>query len=164
MLSATKCAAAAVGLCLIAGPAVHAQDADPAPPSVNLYSDADAAAVLNARLIALKTVLELTPEQEKLWTPFEASIRATEAAAAARSKLRQQGVPPSDFLDVLERIADSEATRAAELKSLVSTGRPLVASLSDVQKRRVPAFLGMKDSKTSLQSSAELWIFEEEQN
>ena len=38
-------------------------------------SAADKAAFLNARLAALKAVLDLTPDQDKFWTPLEAAVR-----------------------------------------------------------------------------------------
>src|SRR5262245_29687045 len=38
-------------------------------------STADKAAFFNARVAALKAVLALTPDQEKLWAPVEAAIR-----------------------------------------------------------------------------------------
>ncbi|MBP0495757.1 hypothetical protein [Roseomonas indoligenes] len=55
--------------------AVHAQPAPAAPsapavqqgPQYLAFTEADARAVLNARLAAIRTVMELTPEQERLW-------------------------------------------------------------------------------------------------
>jgi len=130
---------------------------------VDLYTDADAAAVLNARIVALKTVLELTADQEKLWEPVEASIRKIAADAAARNTQRQTAEPPMDFLDVLDRMADAEAVRAADLKSFVAAARPLVTALSEEQKRRAPAFLGLFDPSGGPQPIGHLWLFEDEQ-
>lgn len=158
--------AAAVGCMLVAGPVAHAQNARPAaegPDTVEIYTDADAAAVLNARIAALRIVLDLTPDQQKLWSPVEASIRKIAAASIARGKQRADASPPASFLDVLERIGDAEATRAEDLKSFVAAARPLVASLTDAQKNRIPAFLGMMVKDGSPLSTQSLWLFEEEE-
>ncbi|WP_018389075.1 hypothetical protein [Ancylobacter sp. FA202] len=134
-----------------------------AQPLVDLYTEEDAQAALDARLIALKTVLRLTPEQEKLWPPVEAALRQAAKNAAGRAADRAEAEPAQDFLDVLERLAGAEAARAADLKSIVTAARPLVAALSVGQKRRTPAFLGMTDHAGRPQPTLELWIFEAEQ-
>lgn len=157
---------ALAGWLLLAVPAAQAQPATPAaaePDIVVVYTDADAKAVLNARIAALKTVLELTPEQDKLWGPVEASIRKIAADSMARGKARSEAQPPADVFDVLGRIADAEATRAAGLKAFVEAARPLFTSLTDAQKARIPAFLGMAGSADSPLSTRSLWLFEEEE-
>ena len=153
-----KCAAiaAAAGWLLVAGPGAHAQSrqADAGrPATIEIYTDADAAAVLNARIAALRTVLELSPEQRKLWPPVEEAIRNIAGAAMARGKQRSEAAAPSDFLAVIERIGDAEASRAADLKSFVAAARPLVDSLTEAQRNRMPTFLGM----------VALWLFEDEE-
>ncbi len=161
--------ASAVTLAFVSGSA-FAQEAAPAEPAepadlaiVDIYTDADAAAVLAARIAALKTVLELTPDQEKLWGPVEASIRQIAADSAKRKAERAAAEPPADFLTILDRIADAEAVRATDLKAFVAAARPLVDSLSDEQKRRAPAFLGLTDSGYGPQPTSQLWLFEEEE-
>ncbi|TDR93044.1 hypothetical protein [Enterovirga rhinocerotis] len=157
--------AAAAGCLFVAAPAAYAQSGGPAAgggTTIEIYSDADAAAVLNARIGALKTVLELSPDQQKLWPPLEASIRKIAADSMARGKQRSEAAP-TDFLDLLERVGDAEATRAADLKSFVAAARPLVATLTDVQKNRMPAFLGMAARAGVPFSARTLWLFEEEE-
>ncbi|MCS0505154.1 Spy/CpxP family protein refolding chaperone [Ancylobacter mangrovi] len=154
------------GCLLLAGAAAHAQNALTAPQHgqvIEIYSDADAKAVLNARLAALKTVLELTPEQEKLWPPMEASIRKVAADSMARGKQRAEAKPPADFLDVLDRIGDAEVTRGQDLRSFVTAARPFVAALTEEQKNRMPAFLGMTVDPQAPLASRSLWLFEEEE-
>lgn len=141
-----------------------AQDAAAPPPVVDIYTDNDAQAVLDARLIALKTVIGLSPDQEKLWTPVDAAIRQAAKNAMTRRIDREKATPAMDFLDVLERIGDAEASRAQDLKSVVAAARPLVKALTEEQRRRIPAFLGMTDKLGAPQPTAELWIFEDEQN
>ena len=123
------------------------------------YTAADAGAVLNARIAGLKTVMALSPEQEKLWPPVEAAIREIATSSFERLKQRLAAGPPADFLDVLGKLADAEEGRARDLKKFVAAAKPLVASLSPEQKRRVPAFFGMTDYS----STAQLWLFEEEE-
>jgi hypothetical protein len=119
--------------------------------------------MLNARLIALKTVMELTPEQERLWAPVEAAIRDIVRGSSERRARSLAEPPPSHFLDMLSGIADAEEARGRELRRLVDAAKPLVASLSEVQRRRIPAFLGMTDAGGFGQPSAQLWLFEEEE-
>lgn len=153
---------------LLAGPA-HAQTAAPAPTAaeappvmVDLYSEDDAKAVLEARLAALKAVIVLTPDQAKLWEPVESAIRTVAKNAATRAADRFKAEPATDFLIVLDRISDAEIARAQDLKTIVAAAKPLVASLTPEQKRRIPAFLGMTDKPGAAQPTAELWIFEGE--
>jgi hypothetical protein len=127
------------------------------------YTDADARAVLNARLAALKAVIDLTPEQERLWQPLEAAIRDIVRDAAERRTRRFAASQPAHFLDVLGVIADAEAARGRDLRRFVDAAKPLVASLTEAQRRRIPAFLGMTDHAGPGQTSAELWLFEEEE-
>ena len=150
--------------------AVHAQPAPAAPsalatqqePQYPAFTEADARAVLNARLAAIRTVMELTPEQERLWGPVEAAIRDIVRGAGERRTRGASATAPAHFLDVLSGIADAEETRARELRRFVSAAKPLVDSLSEAQRRRVPAFLGMDDTGGPSQPSAQLWLFEEE--
>lgn len=132
----------------------------PVPPVSN-YSAADARAVLNARLAALKTVIELTPEQEKLWPALETAIRDISSNAAQRRQSREN-VSPRDFLDILEVTANDEEGRAKDLKRFVAAAKPLVAALTPEQKRRIPSFLGLAEGSRP-QPSSEIWIFEEEE-
>jgi len=133
----------------------------PAAAPASVYSEADARAVLNARLAALKTVIELTPEQEKLWGPVESAVRDISKNAAQR-RLAHEKVAPKDFLDILEVVAVDEEARAKDLQKFVAAARPLVASLTPEQKLRIPAFLGLTEGSRP-QPSSELWIFEEEE-
>lgn len=144
-------------------PAALPPSAEAAQPLVDLYSAEDAQATLDARLVALKTVIRLTPEQEKLWPPVEEAIRQAAKNAAGRAADRAEAEPAQDFLDVLERLAGAEAARAADLNAVIAALKPLVATLSVEQKRRIPAFLDMTDHAGRPQPTLELWIFEAEQ-
>ncbi len=156
----------ALGAFLAVAPPALADDAtQPAdPPAIELYTPADAQAVLDARIIALKTVIGLSAAQEKLWPPVEAAIRQIAADSASRRARRADAPEPASFVDILERTADAEATRAADLKKAAEALKPLVASLTPEQQRRIPAFLGLREAIDGQpQPTAELWLFEEEQ-
>lgn len=106
-------------------------------------SPADMAAFANARIAALKAGLELTPDQEKNWPPFEQALRdmvklridriearrAREAAGATQTQ-------PTNPFDRLQHRADAMAKRSAVLKHIAETGAPLYQSLDDAQKNR----------------------------
>jgi zinc resistance-associated protein len=141
----------------------------PAPPADDvtigdIYGPEEAAAVLEARLAALKAVIRLTPEQQKLWPAVEAAIRQVANAVAERGAQRVKTDPPQTFLDLVDRAADTEVARATDAKTVTAALRPLVASLSEAQRRRIPAFLGLREGQFGqAQPLAELWLFEGEQ-
>lgn len=151
----------------VAAPAVNrpaaAQPAPAAAPAVPDYTAEDAQAVLNARLAALKAVMALTPAQEPLWQPVEAAIRDIVRDAANRRARRFAATQPSHFLDVLGAIADAEEARGRDLRRFVDAAKPLVNALTEAQRRRIPAFLGMTDHAGPAQPSGALWLFEEEE-
>lgn len=159
MLAAAACLAVALPIAASS----PAQTQPVAAPAIPDYTQEDANAVLNARLAALKAVILLTPQQESLWPPVEAAIRDIVRDSARRRAGRTQAAAPASFLDVLGGIADAEEARGRALRRLVDAAKPLVASLSEAQRRRVPAFLGMTDHAGPAQPSAQLWIFEEEE-
>lgn len=166
-------AASVLGSALIAGTGAMAQQAAPAAPAAgqpaphiivdaNAYSDADSQAILNARIAALKTVIVLTPEQEKLWPALETAIRDINKNAIARRKQIETGPAPRDMLSALDAMATAEAARAQDLKRFVDAAKPFVGTLTEAQKRRIPAFLGMHDTGGAPQPIGTLWLFEEE--
>jgi len=139
---------AAAGCLLVAVPAAHAQAPQPAatgPDTVDIYSDADAAAVLNARIVALKTVLELTPEQEKLWAPVEASIRKIAADSITVGRQRSQAAAPNDFLEILERVGDADGAVAEMLEQtgLRERADEQLGRLSGGNRQRVNIAIGL---------------------
>jgi hypothetical protein len=151
----------------IAAPVAKTQAAEPSsatqePTAVELNSAEDAQAVLDARILALKTVIALTPEQQKLWPAVEGAIRDVARLSAARRAERAKAPAPGNFLDILDRIADAEAARARDLKTVTQAMKPLVVSLTPEQQRRIPAFLGLREGAGLPQPTAEIWLFEEE--
>lgn len=85
----------------------------------------------------------------------------TSCATPPTAAQRFAAAPPAHFLDVLGAIADADVARGNDLRRFVDTAKPLVNSLTDAQRRRLPAFLGMTDHAGSAQASGQLWLFEE---
>ncbi|WP_170263675.1 Spy/CpxP family protein refolding chaperone [Blastochloris sulfoviridis] len=112
---------------------------------------ADRAAMLDARLAALKAGLKLTSEQEKLWPPVEKAIRDEAAKRQARRdeirKLRAESKGPLDVLERLKLRADRMSESAADLKQLIEAVTPLHAKLDDAQKRRLGALLRFSERR-----------------
>ena len=99
---------------------------------------ADISAFADARIAALKAGLQLTPDQEKNWPPFEQALRDMVQLRIQRMQARQaagdqqQGTP----FDRLSQSADNMAKASAALKKIADTGAPLYQSLNDDQKNR----------------------------
>ncbi|VTZ50356.1 conserved exported hypothetical protein [Methylocella tundrae] len=100
----------------------------------------DAQALIDARVVALRAGLDLTPAQEKNWAPLEALVRhqarqRTEPFAEGRLK-RNENSEYSDALQRLQRISERLFARATDLRTLSEAARPLYESLDKEQKRR----------------------------
>jgi hypothetical protein len=105
----------------------------------------DRTAMLDARLGGLKAGLQLTPDQEKLWAPFEAAVRDFAETRMSRMErmMEQAGAdegadkagPAPSPLDRLDRMATRLSDVGASLKKIADAGKPLYASLDDQQKR-----------------------------
>ena len=99
-------------------------------------------ALLTAKLAGLKAGLKLTPDQEKLWDPFESAVRAAAEMRAERMKTwmedREKGASEGERMSPVERL-DRLATRLSEggasLKKIADAANPLYASLDDTQKQ-----------------------------
>jgi hypothetical protein len=100
---------------------------------------ADRETMLDAKLAGMKAGLQLTPDQEKLWSPFEAAVKdAAKARMDAIQNMMQtheQGEHMSP-IDHLEAMADRLSQGAADIKKIAEAARPLYASLDDSQKHK----------------------------
>ena len=101
----------------------------------------DMRAFADARIAALHAGLELRPDQEKNWPPFEQALRAAAKDRIDRFQARQaagegQQAQPADPIQRLSRVADAMSKRGAALKAITDTGAPLYQSLDDAQKNR----------------------------
>jgi zinc resistance-associated protein len=107
-------------------------------------SSEDRAVFLDARIGAIKAVLKLTADQEKLWEPVEAMIRKGAALRAQRmlemrdqmAQIRDGMQPAVDPIARLRSQADRMTARAGLMREFADAAAPLYASLSDDQKRR----------------------------
>jgi hypothetical protein len=144
---------AALAASCLAIPAAIAQSAGPPPPEMHrLQRAADHEAILDAKLAGLKAGLKLTPDQEALWGPFEAAVRAV--AAMRREHMqemmaRMHDMRAGDDMDRedgefgeamspvqrLSRLADRLSEAGAALKKVADAGKPLYDSFDDQQKR-----------------------------
>ena len=114
-------------------------------------SPEDRAALVDARIAAVKAGLKLTPDQEKLWPPVESAVRDFAKLridwANARMQERQnretQAERPDPFVRLRER-ADNMAATAAALKKIVDAADPLYKSLDEGQRRRLAVLTRME--------------------
>ena len=109
-----------------------------APETPSLHGMRDRGFMLDARLAGMKAALALTPDQEKLWAPFEAAVR--DASKARRDAMRQtrervrEDRPPSP-IERLNAISAHLAKASGELKMVADAAKPLYDGLDDTQKR-----------------------------
>jgi LTXXQ motif family protein len=99
---------------------------------------ADREAMLDAKLSGMKAGLQLTPDQEKLWAPFESAVKDADQARIdamrrAMQAAREQGERMSP-IDHLEAMADRLSRGAADVRKIADAAKPLYASLDDSQK------------------------------
>ena len=112
-------------------------------------SAADVAELTDARVNIVKTTLQLTPDQEKLWPAIEDAIRTRakdrqarianveSRAAELRGKSLLEVLRDRNPIEFLNRRSDALAQRAAELKKLAAAWQPLYQTLSPDQKKRM---------------------------
>ncbi len=114
-------------------------DQQPSPADRMQHWAADRQTILDAKLAGMKAGLELTPDQEKLWGPFDAAVK--DAAKARMDAMREmmqsrsQGERMSP-VDHLEAMADRMSQGAADVKKIADAAKPLYASLDDSQKHK----------------------------
>lgn len=149
---------AALAICAFGVSATTAQAelSEPAGMDRMQHWAADHEALLDARLAGLKAVLKLTPDQDKLWTPFEAAVRDAakmrmehmKAMMDRMQKMREtMGQDKSDTKDMgpagqeaspvdrLETLAQRMSERGAALEKVAGAAKPLYTALDDTQKR-----------------------------
>ena len=92
----------------------------------------DRAALLDARVAALKAGLKLTPDQEKNWAPLEAAIREQAKERAKRfAAWREKRESQDEHHDLIERLqmrSQWMTQRAANIEKLIAAAKPLYNS------------------------------------
>jgi zinc resistance-associated protein len=131
-------------------PAAQATPQAPAQPQRWRPSAEDAAALVDARVAALKAGLKLSTEQEKHWPAVETAIRDLAKQRAdrmqARRAARGDGSTPRQRPDAVERLrrgADAMTARGTALKQLADAVEPLYKTLDESQKQRFALLMRM---------------------
>jgi zinc resistance-associated protein len=130
--------AGTIVLTLTGSTLIYAQDYSPdRPHGEHFYMSAeDRAALVDARVAALKAGLRLTPDQDAKWAPFEQALRNFAKVRGERREARRNEAPASDPVERLQRRADALTKVGAALKQLSDATTPLYQSLNESQKRR----------------------------
>jgi zinc resistance-associated protein len=143
-------------------PAMAAPGESSGPPGMEQMQHwaADHEALLDARVAGLRAGLKLTPDQEKLWPPFETAVRDAakmrmeqmKAMMDRMQKMRDMDMmqpmqesddmrdmgPPGQAISPVERLesrAKRMSERGAAMLNVAEAAKPLYASLDDTQKR-----------------------------
>ncbi len=113
----------------------------PAGTEKHVFSPADRAAFLDARIAALHAGLTLSPEQEKLWPAVETAVRAAAKAGMDRYQKFKDAPVPASLVDRLRRRGENAVARGQNLEAIADAAAPLYATLSEDQKHRLPVLL-----------------------
>jgi hypothetical protein len=105
------------------------------------FSPADRAAFFDAHIAGLRAGLTLTPDQEKLWPPVEAALRAGAKSAEDRIESAHAGSRPANAIAWLRKLGDEDIAKGETLKALADAAAPLYDSLTEEQRRRLPFLL-----------------------
>ena len=112
-------------------------DQQPSPAERMRQMMEDRQTMLDAKLAGMKAGLQLTPDQEKLWAPFESAVKdAAKARMEAMGQMMQaheQGERMSP-IDHLEAMADHMSRAAENIKKIADAAKPLYAGLNNSQK------------------------------
>jgi len=104
------------------------------------WSVDDMRAFADARIAALHAGLQLRPDQEKNWPPFEQALRTAAKERLDRVQARQAAADghqqATDPVERLRRLADAMSRRGTTLKQIADAAAPLYQSLDDAQKNR----------------------------
>ncbi|WP_296715234.1 Spy/CpxP family protein refolding chaperone [Rhodoblastus sp.] len=131
---------------LLAFPLAHpaaAQSADAAAQAQQ--SEADRLTLIEARIAAVKTGLQLTPAQQKDWDNLEKIVREVIAARAARqvADVKEAAAfrDKDDVVSGMKLAARDFSARGAELNRVADAAAPLFASMDAAQKHRFAVLL-----------------------
>jgi hypothetical protein len=144
---------AAVGAGLLAASAFAQQPAAPTPPPAPTQtapqtdaapqrgprgpSAEDRVAFFEAHIAAVRAGLRLTPDQERLWPPVESAVRDMGRQMSELREQRQTQAAPADPVERMARMGEMATKRGQAMSRLAEAARPLYASLTDDQKRRL---------------------------
>lgn len=101
------------------------------------FSAEDRLAFFDARIAAIHAGLKLTADQERLWPPVESAVRDMVRQMAELRQQRRSEAAPTDPIERMARFGEAATKRGQAMTRLADAARPLYASLSDDQKRRL---------------------------
>jgi hypothetical protein len=123
-----------------------------APDAPRTHEMDDRGFMLDAKLAGMKAALQLTPDQEKLWVPFELAVR--DAAKARRDAMRERRSDderPSP-IERMNEMSDHLAKASSELKLVTEAAKPLFESLDETQKRHFgPLLMTLRPQKGGME-------------
>jgi hypothetical protein len=105
-----------------------------------VITESDLNALTDARIGVVKGLLQLKPDQEKLWAPVEQAIRMNAAARHKRMHALVEKAGQEGEFEPVQLLSDRAAAlgdRAAGLKRLADAWKPLYQSLDPDQKKRM---------------------------
>lgn len=117
--------------------AAPAPDAPSPPRGPRGMTNEDRAAYFDAHIAAVRAGLRLTPDQERLWQPVETAVRDMGRQTMELRDQRRTEAAPADPIDRMARMGDMATKRGQAMTRLADAARPLYASLSEDQKRRL---------------------------
>ncbi len=111
----------------------------------------DRNALTDARVAGIQAGLRLNAEQQRLWGPVEAALRAQANDRLDRMEERR-GARDAGSLDLMQRLdrqAERVRERADNVQALAGAMRPFWASLDENQKRLLPVLMrgGARDGR-----------------
>ena len=130
-----------------------------APDAPRMEGTDDRGFMLDAKLAGMKAALQLTPDQEKLWAPFELAVRDAvkarrDAMREMRERMRDDGRPSP--IDRLNEISDRLAKASSELKLVTDAAKPLFEALDETQKRHFgPLLMTLRPQKGGMEGGME---------
>jgi len=142
-------AGAATALFVAASPLAYAQT--PSGPTPERISAADWNKLTDLRIDLVKSALQLTPDQQKLWPAVESAIRSNAQDRQARfAKVAEtvgkradespvEVMHNRDPIAFLQRRSQALAQRSADLNKLAEAWQPLYQTLSPEQRQRMAA-------------------------
>jgi hypothetical protein len=137
---------AGLAVVLVVAGSAQAQDARPEASRPDAFhrrlTQADLNALTDARIGVAKAMLQMTPDQAKLWPPIEEAIRNGAEAryrriAQFRALADRSGEREPDPIALMRWRADALTERGASLKKLAEAWQPLYQTLTPDQKDRL---------------------------
>jgi hypothetical protein len=164
-----KTAAAAIALLITTSPLAYAAEtSSTSTVGMRHPNDADMTKLTDMRVGVVKSALQMTPDQEKLWPPVEAAIRARAKNRQARmerlAELHENAATDAlgghSPIELMQHRADRLIQRGNDMKKLAEAWEPLYKTLNEDQRKRmafvsIVAWRGMRDMMEHSAESAD---------